>query len=283
LKRKNKLPENIKDNVRLALAEDLGTGDLTAALIPETARASASVVVREDAVLCGTAWFDEVFRQLDSAINIKWMAADADEIRKDQVICHLQGPARSLLSGERTALNYLQTLSGTATTTHKHVALLAGLKTKLLDTRKTLPGLRAAQKYAVACGGGVNHRMGLYDAILIKENHIISAGGIAEAIKQAKNADVPVEIEVEFLHELEEVLNNGVDHILLDNFNLAKLIKAVAINKGRATLEASGNIDMDSLRSVAETGVDYISMGALTKNICAIDFSMRFNMETPGA
>lgn len=273
------LPDNISSQVRAALKEDVGSGDLTSKLIRKNTRASAVVIAREDAVLCGTAWFDEVFKQLKSPVESKWQAKDGDTIKQDQLVCELEGPARALLTGERTALNFLQTLSGTATVTREYVTLLTGLKTKLLDTRKTLPGLRAAQKYAVLCGGGENHRMGLYDAILIKENHIAATGSIAEAIKQAKKTSAAVEVEVEFLHQLEEALEAGADRILLDNFNTPKLVKAVALNRGRAKLEASGNIHIKNLRSVAETGVDYISTGALTKHLHAIDFSMRIRME----
>ncbi len=273
------LPDNISSQVRAALKEDVGSGDLTSKLIRKNTRASAVVIAREDAVLCGTAWFDEVFKQLKSPVESKWQAKDGDTIKQDQLVCELEGPARALLTGERTALNFLQTLSGTATVTREYVTLLTGLKTKLLDTRKTLPGLRAAQKYAVLCGGGENHRMGLYDAILIKENHIAATGSIAEAIKEAKKTSAAVEVEVEFLHQLEEALEAGADRILLDNFNTPKLVKAVALNRGRAKLEASGNIHIKNLRSVAETGVDYISTGALTKHLHAIDFSMRIRME----
>ncbi len=273
------LPDNISSQVRAALKEDVGSGDLTSKLIRKNTGASAVVIAREDAVLCGTAWFDEVFKQLKSPVESKWQAKDGDTIKQDQLVCELEGPARALLTGERTALNFLQTLSGTATVTREYVTLLTGLKTKLLDTRKTLPGLRTAQKYAVLCGGGENHRMGLYDAILIKENHIAATGSIAEAIKQAKKTSAAVEVEVEFLHQLEEALEAGADRILLDNFNTPKLVKAVAMNRGRAKLEASGNIHIKNLRSVAETGVDYISTGALTKHLHAIDFSMRIRME----
>ena len=273
------LPDNISSQVRAALKEDVGSGDLTSKLIRKNTRASAVVIAREDAVLCGTAWFDEVFKQLKSPVESKWQAKDGDTIKQDQLVCELEGSARALLTGERTALNFLQTLSGTATVTREYVTLLTGLKTKLLDTRKTLPGLRAAQKYAVLCGGGENHRMGLYDAILIKENHIAATGSIAEAINQAKKTSATVEVEVEFLHQLEEALEAGADRILLDNFNTPKLVKAVALNRGRAKLEASGNIHIKNLRSVAETGVDYISTGALTKHLHAIDFSMRIRME----
>ncbi|NIN34710.1 MAG: carboxylating nicotinate-nucleotide diphosphorylase [Gammaproteobacteria bacterium] len=275
----HELPDNISRQVRAALKEDVGSGDLTSKLIRKNTRASALVIAREDAVLCGSAWFDEVFKQLKSPVESKWQAKDGETIKQDQLVCELEGPARALLTGERTALNFLQTLSGTATVTREYVTLLTGLKTKLLDTRKTLPGLRAAQKYAVLCGGGENHRMGLYDAILIKENHIAATGSIAEAIKQAKKTSVAVEVEVEFLHQLEEALEAGADRILLDNFNTPKLVKAVALNRGRAKLEASGNIHLKNLRSVAETGVDYISTGALTKHLHAIDFSMRIRME----
>ena len=270
------LPDDITGVVANALREDIGTGDLTAGLVASDASASAQVIAREDAILCGSGWFDEVFRQLDNTIVVQWLAADGDAIKKDQEICRVTGTARAVLTGERTALNFLQALSGTATITHEYVTLLDGLDTKVLDTRKTIPGLRKAQKYAVLCGGGSNHRMGLYDAILIKENHIVAAGGIKEVILATQKYRVPVEIEVENLGQLDEALAAGANHILLDNFDLDGLRQAVRKNQGRAILEASGAVDKTTIRSIAETGVDYVSIGSLTKHVHAIDFSMRF-------
>ena len=276
------LPDDIKDTVRRALAEDIGSGDLTAALIPASTRARASVITRESAVLCGSAWFDEVFRQLDTAISTTWAAKDADSIRASQIVCRLHGPARAILSGERMALNFLQLLSDTATQTRRYVDAVSGTHTKVLDTRKTIPGLRRAQKYAVTCGGGQNHRMGLYDGILIKENHILAAGSIARAVQQAKTSateGIPIEVEVENLDQLRDALAAGVDRLLVDNFSLQSLKAAVAQTRGRATIEASGGITLENVRTMAETGVDYISVGALTKDVKAIDLSMRFEMQ----
>jgi len=276
------LPDDIKDTVRRALAEDIGSGDLTAALIPASTRARASVITRESAVLCGSAWFDEVFRQLDTAISTTWAAKDADSIRASQIVCRLHGPARAILSGERMALNFLQLLSHTATQTRRYVDAVSGTHTKVLDTRKTIPGLRRAQKYAVTCGGGQNHRMGLYDGILIKENHILAAGSIARAVQQAKTSTtegIPIEVEVENLDQLRDALAVGVDRLLVDNFSLQSLKAAVAQTRGRATIEASGGITLENVRTMAETGVDYISVGALTKDVKAIDLSMRFEMQ----
>lgn len=266
--------EDIAAAVSVALREDVGSGDRTANLIRKDAGITATLIAREAATLCGSAWFDEVFRQLDRSIQINWAVQDGNCIIPDQKLCILSGPARKILTGERTALNFLQTLSGTATITREFVDILKDCKTQILDTRKTIPGLRSAQKYAVLCGGGSNHRMGLYDAILIKENHILAAGSITTAITAAKKQGVAIETEVENLVELEEALAAGSDSILLDNFDLDGLRQAVAINKGRATLEASGGIDKGKLRSIAETGVDYISIGALTKHVRAIDFSL---------
>ena len=271
------LPDNIPETVAIALSEDVGTGDLTANLIAAESRITAQVITREPAILCGTAWFDEVFRQLDKSVQITWSAHDGESIKIDQPICKLSGNAQTILTGERTALNFLQLLSGTATVTHEYAEILKDYKTRILDTRKTIPGLRTAQKYAVLCGGGKNHRMGLYDAILIKENHKLAAGSITAAIKEAKKHDVPIETEVENLAELEEALAAGTDSVLLDNFDLEGLRQAVVINKGRAILEASGGVDKEKLRSIAETGVDFISIGSLTKQVRAIDFSMRFD------
>jgi len=270
------LPADISETVTTALREDLGNGDITAMLVPADAMARAVVITREDAVLCGTAWFDEVYRQLDPAITVTWQAQDGERITPGLTVCKVQGPARELLTGERTALNFLQLLSGTATVTHAYARLLSGCHTRLLDTRKTVPGLRSAQKYAVLCGGGHNHRMGLFDAILIKENHILAAGSIGAAVTRAKTKNVPVEVEVENLTQLEEALQAGADTVLLDNFDLAGLRQAVAVNRGRARLEVSGGVNLDNLRELAATGVDFISVGALTKHVRAIDFSMRF-------
>ena len=277
-----RLMHEIKQGVSHALAEDLGylplqQGDITASLIPSEQGAIATVITREDCVVCGTAWVDEVFAQLSEQVVIQWHVADGDKVKANSVLCEISGPARILLTGERTALNFLQTLSGTATTTAQYVALLGGSKTRLLDTRKTLPGLRLAQKYAVSCGGGKNHRMGLYDAYLIKENHIAAAGSIANAVNTARLnfPGKPVEVEVEDLIELEQALAANADIIMLDNFNIADIVKAVSINKGKAKLEVSGNITSDALKALSTTGVDYISSGALTKNVQAIDLSMR--------
>ncbi len=273
------LPPDIADTVRRALAEDVGGGDLTARLIPAHARASAELVTREAGVLCGQAWFDEVFRQVDPAIRGDWSARDGEAIHTGQTLCRLEGPARGLLTGERCALNFLQTLSGTATTVARHVEALRGTHAVLLDTRKTLPGLRAAQKYAVRCGGGRNHRMGLYDAILIKENHIAAAGSIAAALQAAHAAapaGVPVEIEVENLEGLRAALAAGAQRLLLDNFDLDTLRHAVRETRGRAKLEASGGVTLATVRAVAETGVDFISVGGLTKHLQALDLSLRF-------
>ncbi len=271
------LPTDIQSVVRHALAEDIGSGDITAALIPVDASAQAQVIVRETAILCGTAWFDEVFRQLDRRVQVVWQARDGERLRPDQVLCQLRGPARSLLSGERAALNFLQTLSATATQTRAHVDAIAGTGARLLDTRKTLPGLRTAQKYATACGGAKNHRIGLFDAFLIKENHILAAGGIAQAVKRARDIapGKPVEVEVENLDELQQALTAAADIVMLDNMDLATMREAVAITAGRAALEASGNVGLGSIRHIAETGVDYISVGAITKHVRAVDLSMR--------
>ena len=267
-----------------ALAEDIGSGDLTASLVHADEIVGATIVARESLVLCGQHWVDEVFAQLDAAVVVDWYIGDSQTAETDDVICKLVGPARSLLSGERTALNFLQTLSSTATTTSKYVKAVEDSNTQILDTRKTLPGLRLAQKYAVTCGGGVNHRVGLFDAILIKENHIKSAGGITAALKSAQDlsAEVLIEVEVESQEELLEALDAGAARILLDNFSIEELRQAVETNQNygytAAELEASGNITLDSIREIAATGVDFISTGAITKNVEAIDFSMLFNI-----
>ncbi|HEY7673489.1 MAG TPA: carboxylating nicotinate-nucleotide diphosphorylase [Gammaproteobacteria bacterium] len=277
-----KLTDDIAAAVTRALAEDIGSGDVTAALIDEKLRAEARVVARESAVLCGAAWFDEVFRQIDSRVAVRWLHNDGARIDPDTIVCTVEGPARALLTGERTALNFLQTLSGTATAASRFAEAVRGTSARILDTRKTLPGLRAAQKYAVRCGGAYNHRQGLYDAILIKENHIAAVGSIETAVSRAR-AQAPsllLEIEVENIEQLRAALETAADRILLDNFEPAELREAVAIrnaHKGkRKELEVSGNIDLDNVRTVAETGVDWISTGAITKNVRATDYSMRF-------
>jgi nicotinate-nucleotide pyrophosphorylase (carboxylating) len=274
------LPDDIAATVSTALAEDVGGGDLTAALVEPGARADARVVCREDAVLCGSAWFTEVFRQLDNAIEIVWKKHDGERIGFEETVCSLKGPARPMLTGERTALNFLQMLSATATQAHRFAAAVAGTSAVILDTRKTIPGLRNAQKYAVRCGGARNHRQGLFDAILIKENHLAAAGGVEAAIEKARAAapGVSIETEVETLAQVDEGIRARADRILLDNFSLDTMRAAVAQVAGRAELEASGSIDLEQVRAVAETGVDFISIGAITKHIRAIDFSMRFDL-----
>ena len=274
------LPSDLSEQVRRALQEDVGTGDLTAALVPHGAQASATVTTREDAILCGTAWFDEVFRQLKASINITWLQNDGDAVKAGQVLCKLTGDAAAMLTGERTALNFLQTLSGTATATRRYADMTAGTNCRILDTRKTIPGLRTAQKYAVCCGGGDNHRLGLFDAVLIKENHIASAGGISAAVKAARRVsqNAEVEVEVENLAEVKEALAADADILLLDNFSLADLAAAVKLNTNKAKLEASGGIELAELAAIAKTGVDFISIGALTKHVQAIDLSMRFEI-----
>ena len=271
-------PELIADHVGRALAEDIGDGDRTAALLPPDQRSVVDVITRQDTVLCGSAWFEEVFRQLDPAVGIRWEAVDGQRMGPGSLLCRLEGPTRALLTGERTALNYLQSLSGTATRARCYADAVAGLPVRVLDTRKTLPGLRQEQKYAVLCGGCHNHRMGLFDAILIKENHIMAAGSIAAALEAARAVaeGVRVEIEVETLEELEQALAAGATHMLLDNFGVDQLRRAVALSAGRARLEASGGITLDRIRTIAETGVDDISVGDLTKDLKAVDLSMRF-------
>jgi nicotinate-nucleotide pyrophosphorylase (carboxylating) len=268
--------------VTAALIEDIGDGDISAALIPADAQSTAQVISRENAVLCGTAWFNEVFRQLDAHIVIDWQVGDGDAIYSNQTLCRLTGNSRSLLSGERSALNLLQTLSATATQTRKFVDAIGGTGAVILDTRKTLPGLRTAQKYAVTCGGGRNHRMGLFDAFLIKENHILAAGSIAAAVASARqqHAKLKVEVEVENLDEVRQALHAGADQLLLDNMALATLREAVALNReennGRAKLEASGGVNLERVRAIADTGVDFISVGSISKDVRAVDLSMRF-------
>ena len=271
--------EYIAKLVTQALSEDVANGDITAELIGADVQASGRIVTREDGILCGTTFALEAFQQLDPSCHVEWAAQDGDSIAADSLVCTLSGPARALLTGERTALNFLQLLSGTATTAGQYAARVAHTKVKLLDTRKTVPGLRRAQKYAVTCGGCYNHRIGLFDAFLIKENHISAAGGIAEAVAAARNVapDKPVEIEVETEAELEQALTAGADRIMLDNFTLAALRDAVSLTAGRAELEASGNVTDETLVAIAETGVDFISIGALTKHVRALDLSMRID------
>jgi nicotinate-nucleotide pyrophosphorylase (carboxylating) len=265
------------DDIDRFLAEDIGSGDLTAAIVPETALAVATVVTREPMVLCGREWFSAVFTRLDASVVIDWRVDEGAEAGVGAELCTLRGRARPLLTGERTALNLLQTLSGTATLARTYAQAVEGTGAKVLDTRKTLPGLRKAQKYAVRCGGCHNHRIGLYDGILIKENHILAAGSIASAVSAAKalGAAAPIEVEVENLDELRQALEAGAGRILLDNFTLPMMREAVALTRGRAELEVSGNVTLDTLRHIAATGVDYISVGALTKNVRAVDLSMR--------
>lgn len=266
----------ISSNVKSALAEDVGAGDLTASLIPADALADAEIICREAAVLCGQQWLDEVFKQLDSGVKVEWYIGDGEAIEAGQRVCRLHGSARSILTGERTALNFLQTLSATATRARLFVDAVAGTDARILDTRKTIPGLRLAQKYAVTCGGGSNHRTGLFDAILIKENHITAAGSIRAAVQQALTKNVEVEIEVESIDELNQALAAGAKRVLLDNFSLAQLKQAVSITSKDARLEASGGVSMDTIRAIAETGVDDISLGTITKDVSAVDFSMLF-------
>lgn len=270
--------EYIRQLVARCLHEDVGTGDLTAMLVPDgTIR--GQLISRQRAVICGTELFDEVFRQLDAGIRVDWRVDDGDDIETDQVLATLSGPARAVLTGERSALNLLQTLSGTATSTRSYVSLTRGSGARILDTRKTIPGLRLAQKYAVRCGGGQNHRIGLFDGILIKENHLRSAGSITAALTQARArapAGCLIEVEVESIDELREALAAGATRVLLDNFSLAALREAVVVNDGRAALEASGGIDAHTVAAVAQTGVDYVSIGTLTKDLEAVDFSLLF-------
>lgn len=271
----------IAEEVKTALAEDIGAGDLTAALIPTGTQASATIISREEAVICGCAWFEQCFKQLDPGTQLSWLVQDGDHVQANQPLVQIQGDARAMLSAERPALNFLQTLSAVATHTRRYVDAIAGLPTNILDTRKTLPGLRLAQKYAVLTGGGANQRLALYDGILIKENHIAAAGSIAAVLATAFNigSTSNIQIEVETLDELQQALDAGAKSILLDNFTLNDLRQAVTINQKRALLEASGNVDLTTVRSIAETGVDRISIGALTKHIQAVDLSMRIQMK----
>lgn len=270
--------QNLKEDVSRALAEDLGSGDVSAQLIDADQKLQTRLLVREDAVLCGAEWFVETFRQCDDSIQIQWLAKDGDRVSADNVLCQISGPARPLLTAERTALNFLQTLSGTATITAHYADLIKHTRCRVLDTRKTIPQLRFAQKYAVTCGGGLNHRIGLFDAYLIKENHLAACGSIAAAVSRGRalKPDLLLEVEVESLDELQQAIDAGVDRALLDNFSIEKTRQAVELNNQRIQLEASGNITDQSLISIAETGVDFISIGALTKHLRAIDFSLRF-------
>ncbi|MGN2409786.1 carboxylating nicotinate-nucleotide diphosphorylase [Pseudomonas syringae] len=274
------LTAEIEANVRRALLEDVGSGDITAQLIPAERLAKATIISRDAAVIAGTAWVDAVFRQLDPRVAVHWQVVDGDRVSPNQALFHLEGPARSLLTGERSALNFLQMLSGVATRAQYFADIVAGTEVKLLDTRKTLPGLRLAQKYAVTCGGCHNHRIGLYDAFLIKENHIAACGGIAQAVDAARKIapGKPVEVEVESLSELKQALDAGADIIMLDELSLEDMREAVRLTAGRARLEASGGINDDTLRVIAETGVDYISIGAMTKDVKAVDLSMRLSI-----
>ncbi len=269
---------NLKEDVSRALTEDLGDGDVSAQLIDAEQKLQTRLLVREDAVLCGTEWFIETFRQCDDSIQVQWLARDGDRISTDSVLCHISGPARPLLTAERTALNFLQTLSGTASTTAHYADLIKHTRCRVLDTRKTIPHLRFAQKYAVTCGGGLNHRIGLYDAYLIKENHLAACGSIAAAVSRGRalKPGLLLEVEVESIDQLQQAIDAGVDRALLDNFSLEETHQAVELNRQRIQLEASGNITDQSLLAIAETGVDFVSIGALTKHLRAIDFSLRF-------
>lgn len=280
----NDLRAALEDQVTRALREDVGSGDLTASLIPAERLARATVISRENAVLCGRAWFDEVFRQIDPRVQVSWSAEEGASVAANQTLCEIHGPARAILTGERTALNFLQTLSAAATITRRYVDAIKGTSTRILDTRKTVPGLRLAQKYAVRCGGGTNHRIGLFDGVLVKENHIAAAGSIAAAVSQARQiaGKVVIEVEVETIDELRQALATDVDRIMLDNFSSADMREAVALVRSsgsRVELEASGNVTLETIRAIAETGVDYISVGALTKHVQALDLSMRFRMQ----
>lgn len=273
-------PAQIAADIERAFAEDFGAGDATASLLPSSAVATAALTCRDDAVLAGTHWFDACFRRLDPAVRIQWHAQDGDRVAAGSVICRLDGHARALVGAERSALNFLQLLSATATATSHYVAAVAGTRARVLDTRKTLPGLRVAQKYAVRCGGGHNHRMGLYDAILIKENHIIAAGSIAAAIAAGRrlHPDLMLEIEVENLDELGQAIAAAADRIMLDNFTVPLMREAVALTAGRIPLEVSGNVDLATIAEFARTGVDFISVGALTKHVHAVDLSLRLQV-----
>jgi nicotinate-nucleotide pyrophosphorylase (carboxylating) len=272
------LSDTISNNITQALNEDLGSGDITANLISEDATLAVRLICREQAILCGSQWFEETFKRVNDNIEINWFSCDGDLLQADQTVCELKGNARAILSAERTALNFLQTLSATASITQYYQSLVSSTGCRILDTRKTIPGLRVAQKYAVTCGGGLNHRMGLYDDYLLKENHLAACGSIAEAVQRARqmNAESVLVVEVENLDQLQQAIDARVDRALLDNFSIDLLKQAVALNQGSIQLEASGNIDEDTLLKIAQTGVDFISIGALTKHVRAIDFSLRF-------
>ncbi len=267
---------DLATNVQNALAEDIGSGDINVELLTKEI-ITAQLISRESAILCGTAWFEETFKQLDNKVKIDWLVKDSDNIKSDQCLCKITGTSQTLLTGERTAINFLQLLSGTATETQCYVNAIADTNTKILDTRKTIPGLRRAQKYAVHCGGGTNHRMGLYDAFLLKENHIAAAGSITLAVIAARNyaPNLPIEVEVETLEQVKEALDIKAERLLLDNFEVPKLYQAVDMVQRQVELEASGGITLDNINAIAKTGVDFISIGAITKNIQAVDFSMR--------
>lgn len=273
-----RIPDTVEQDVRVALQEDVGSGDLSAAAIPAGRAASATVIAREPAVVCGRPWFDAAFGLTDPGIRVDWQVDEGETVEAGRTLCELRGSARGLCTAERSALNFLQLLSGVATATRRHVDAVRGTGVTILDTRKTLPGLRAAQKYAVACGGGRNHRAGLHDAAMLKENHLAAAGGIADAIAAVRSAhpDAPLTVEVETLEQVEAALAAGADRLLLDNFDLDGLRDAVRLNAGRAVLEASGGVELEGVRAIAETGIDCISVGALTKHVRALDLSMRF-------
>lgn len=272
-------PQQIQQDVTIALAEDLGTGDITAELLPADGLGEASIITREDGVICGIPWANAVFTAVDDRLRAQWLVQDGDTITAGQTLVNLTGPSRAMLTAERCALNFLQTLSGTASVSRRYADIVAGTGVRLLDTRKTIPGLRLAQKYAVRCGGGHNHRIGLFDAYLIKENHILACGGIHAAVLRAREIapEKPVEVEVETMDELAQAIDAGCDRVMLDNFDLDAMANAVRFTAGRVELEASGNITLDTLRAIAETGVDFISVGALTKHCRAMDLSMRLH------
>jgi nicotinate-nucleotide pyrophosphorylase (carboxylating) len=277
-------PADIDLTVRRALEEDVGDGDITASLVPPEAKATATLLSRESAVVCGVPWFERVFEILDPEVRIRWKVSEGESVEPDTLLCTLEGNARALLTGERTALNFLQTCSGTATAARRFASAVAGTSCRILDTRKTLPCLRSAQKYATACGGVTNHRMGLFDGVLIKENHLIACGSIRQAVQTARASapDLPVEVEVESMDECRDALEAGADILMLDNFSLPDMREAVALNRRRgdkaALLEASGNVELERLSEIADTGVDFISVGAITKHVRAIDLSMRFSI-----
>jgi len=278
------VPSDLAEQVQRALAEDIRTGDVTAALIPAARKGHASVITREPAILCGVPYVNATFQQLDPSVQVEWLAAEGDSVIQNQALFKLSGPARAMLTGERTALNFLQLLSATATAAHAYAVLIADTSCRVLDTRKTLPGLRTAQKYAVRVGGGQNHRIGLFDMILIKENHIMAAGSIDQAVASARasGAQVPVEVEVETLDELRQAISAGADIALLDEFSLEGMREAVAVNRASQRplkLEASGSVTLETVRNIALTGVDYISVGSITKHVRAVDLSMRFDWE----